>query len=444
MIRLLLRISLGILVASFATIVVTHLVFRSAAIRKMETSPPPLLAGVIESIQKHIDGVPDDRLLLELNRLSTRFNCPVSIVGIDSEKISPDVVSRLLSGGRKGQISIRNEEFFVYLPTRKQKVLIIGPMSGMPVLSLANITMVLVSAILIVGLTGFLLSAHMVRRIKKLEQAAVRISAGELHARANVESKDAIGNLARQFNVMANRNQNLLENQRRLLQAVSHELRTPTARIRFGLEMLFRASTEDEKDQRIQSLDDDLTEIDELVQELLVFNRLDVDSPPLNTTTFSAGQAIKDVVDHLQHLRTEIQVEIEDKVDSSWEVHADPKMFKRAIRNLLSNALRYAKKQVTIICCRGENAIIVEIFDDGPGVPSSERIRVFEPFTRMDKSRSRGSGGAGLGLAIVQRIMKAHHGSVEISDSDGGGTHVVTRWPTAQQSSSGTAAKDST
>jgi len=290
------------------------------------------------------------------------------------------------------------------------------------------IVLVLGTSILVVGLTGFFLSAWLVRRLRRLERAAVSFGQGDLSARALPDSRDALGSLARRFNDMAQRLQRLIENQRLLLQAVSHELRTPTARIRFGLEMLAGATTETEKQERIASIDDDLAELDDLVQELLVFNRFEDGAAPRQIEPIPVASTVREIADRLEHFGTDLRLTITDQ-QPPCEVACDLRAFGRAMQNLLQNAMRYAASEVTVACRREDQRVVLELSDDGPGIPDVDRQRVLEPFARVEDSRSRESGGAGLGLAIVQRIVTAHGGSITIDQTEAGGARVITSWP---------------
>jgi len=108
---------------------------------------------------------------------------------------------------------------------------------------------------------------------------------------------------------------------------------------------------------------------------------------------------------------------------------AEPRLFARAVENLLRNALRYARERVVVSAWVTEGRLEVAVRDDGPGSPAEARERVFQPFGRLDRSRSRAEGGAGLGLAIARRIVERHGGSTGILDAPEGGAELRTRWP---------------
>jgi len=427
MTRLLLRISLAIFAASAIMFFIGHSIFGYWAKRTMESSPPGPTLAAMDALRQQMVDLSPEALEQELRRQRELLQTNVELLELSSRRIPAKVRARLEAEPRRGAIAFRHNQPMLYIPLR-QKVVVAGPLPGLELLNPWIVASVLGLSILVVGLTGFFLSVGIVRRLRRLERAAEQFGQGDLGARADLGSRDAIGSLAGHFNVMAHRLQRLIENQRLLLQAVSHELRTPTARIRFGLEMLSSADSEVEKQERIASIDDDLTELDDLVEELLVFNRFEDGAPPQSMEPIAVGETIRGVVERLGHLRAELVVEVTDG-QPPCQLVCDARSFSRAMQNLLSNAMRHAQQRVTVRCGREGESVVVAVCDDGPGIPPSERQRVLEPFARLEDSRSRESGGAGLGLAIVQRIVAAHQGTIIIDEGGAGGARVVTTWP---------------
>jgi two-component system sensor histidine kinase RstB len=230
---------------------------------------------------------------------------------------------------------------------------------------------------------------------------------------------------------MADKVQGLLERQQELIQAVSHELRTPTARIRFGLEMLASDQTEQGRQRRIEAIDEDLVELDQLVEELLLYIRSGEDALELKREEVEPAAEIAALVERLQELRSDVEVQIQTRQGDRRAVQADRRFFRRALSNLLSNALKHARGRVVVQIedAPDGEAVLIGVRDDGPGVPEEQRQRIFEPFARLDASRSRESGGAGLGLAIVERIVRSHGGEITVGEAEEGGAAFITRWP---------------
>jgi two-component system sensor histidine kinase RstB len=307
-------------------------------------------------------------------------------------------------------------------------MLVMGPMKRFNIHEGSPIIQSLLMILGVVVLVGLIVATPLVRRVRRLERTAQRISEGDLEARADVSARDAIGSLARRFNRMADRVQALLQSQQELIQAVSHELRTPTSRIRFGLEMLAETSDAEERRQRIASLDEDLTELDQLIEELLLYVRMGYQGQELELQPVQALDEVRDQAGRLQEMRPEVQLEVEAR-GQDLTLRANPRLFRRALQNLLQNALRHARGRVVVELGRDGEALLLVVRDDGPGVAAEDRQRIFEPFARLDDSRSRQSGGSGLGLAIVQRVMQAHGGTVAVDSAPEGGARFSLCWP---------------
>ena len=171
-----------------------------------------------------------------------------------------------------------------------------------------------------------------------------------------------------------------------------------------------------------------------MVQELLAYSRYDSGKAPLAPQPVPLRDALERLVAKLPEGAP--PVSLEPAPDAPDCVQADARAFDRALRNLLANAARHADVQVRVSWQRGDDELILAVEDDGPGVPQGDREQIFEPFARLDASRERASGGVGLGLAIVQRILGAHGGEVRVEDSALGGARFVTTWPRAPRPAS--------
>jgi two-component system sensor histidine kinase RstB len=227
---------------------------------------------------------------------------------------------------------------------------------------------------------------------------------------------------------MAGRTEALVRTQRELLQAVSHELRTPLSRMRFAIDLIETAKDDQERKRRLESLDAATEELDELVGELLSYVRMETTQPQLNREHVALQDALDVLIPKHAALCPSIQFHVDESVGKQGVVVAERAGLQRALGNLLSNAGQFAKSRVMVSTERAEAATIVDVDDDGDGIPESDRERVFEPFVRLgDSSNGR---GAGLGLALVKRIVTQHGGSVQVLTSPLGGCRIRTTWPT--------------
>ncbi len=284
----------------------------------------------------------------------------------------------------------------------------------------------------LIGLTVYLLVRQLEQRLSVLEGAATRIAAGNLETRVPDVGTDSVGRLAAAFNGMARHLQRLLAVQREMVSAVAHELRTPVARLRFGLEMSAEAQTDEARRKYLEGMDGDIDDLDALVDEMLVYSRLERGSPTLNFQQVDLRALVDQVIGELAPLRADVGVsrgECTTAADGSCWAEAEPQYLRRALSNLITNAMRHAERQVQVSFAIDGQTVRLEVDDDGPGVPEADWEKVFTPFLRLDDSRTRASGGHGLGLSIVRRIIYWHGGRSQLGHSDLGGARFSLLWP---------------
>lgn len=260
------------------------------------------------------------------------------------------------------------------------------------------------------------------RDLQRLKATAQLLGQGQLSERTLISSRSNIGELAQVFDTMAHDLEQLLTQQRELLNAVSHELRTPLTRLDFGLVLLYDELPASSR-KRLMQLVGHVRELDELVLELLSYSRLQ-----------TPGQVVERVEVSLLEFVDSILGSFADELDSrdiSLEVHAasdlqrfvlDPKLTARAVQNLIRNAMRYCDKRLLLdLRHDAEGNCLLCIEDDGIGIPEHEREQIFQPFYRLDRSRDRATGGFGLGLAISRRAIEGQGGQLSVGQSALGG-----------------------
>ena len=333
--------------------------------------------------------------------------------------------------GRRFTISTHGDglDAFTVSFQRGEEVRVIGPLCGSGVKGSWALVIGLTLLVLMVLLLGMVLTYPIARGLNRLRIVANKISAGDLSTRAEKNPNAPTAEVAQAFNVMAERIERLVEGQNILLAAVSHELRTPTSRIRFHLEMLEMAKDDHARSERIEVIDEDLNELDELVGELLTYSRVTTsrqveraEIPLENALT----RLLAAVCEQCSHIRFDLETTPEEP---PVFVDADPHTFNRAMRNVLLNACHYARERVIVRWEQRPDGVCIIVDDDGPGIPPSERENIFAPFYRADQSRSRHSGGVGMGLAIVYHIIESHGGSIRVSDAELGGASFISWWP---------------
>jgi two-component system osmolarity sensor histidine kinase EnvZ len=261
----------------------------------------------------------------------------------------------------------------------------------------------LLIALALVG--AWLVASGISRSLDALTRAARRVGRGQTPERLPETGPTELRTVAGAFNRMAG-DLDVLERERAtVLAGISHDLRTPLARLRLALEML-------EGDAAVRDgIAIDVEEIDSVIGQFLDYAR--GDDEPRSETDLDA--LLTDLVEGYQRRGLDVSL----RVGAGWLVLA-PTAVRRALANLINNALRHGRAPIEVQAARDRAAAIVEVRDRGPGIPETEIERLKRPFTRLDEARG-AEGGAGLGLAIVDRIARSHGGSLEFRPREGGG-----------------------
>jgi signal transduction histidine kinase len=266
-------------------------------------------------------------------------------------------------------------------------------------------------------------------KLKRLDRAAIELGKGNLSVRVSQKGRHRVGNLNHSFNLMATQIEQLVQGHKNLTNAVAHELRTPMARIRFQLDMLYEENDKKQREEYMYGISDDLNELSDLVDELLTFAKFDREPIAIKLQMHSLNKSLNNVI-RSRHFNSDIQLTYQQQPDKVDLVPFEPKHLERAIGNLLSNAQKYTKDTVNISIKHEKKLTTIYVDDNGPGIPYEKRIEIFQPFKRLDDSRTRETGGYGLGLAIVKQIAVRHGGTASIDESPIGGARFIVSWPT--------------
>ncbi len=348
--------------------------------------------------------------------LTEQLGLPVSVLPEEAVVGAVGAFARRNLGEGKSVVQLHDAGPAIYVPLSGQSfVAVLRP--GPPPPPWRGPRGVVLAVVVLFSLGGavFLLIRPVERQLEAVSTAAQQIRLGELDARAAVLRDDASGQLAISFNDMAERVQTILDTRKTLLHGVSHELRTPLARLRFAVELL---SVVDGQEKRVDEILGDVTELEELVSELMRYSQLEGDGE-LTTESVKLDDLVGALVEEARRLRADVVVE--DELSAVPPVDVDLRLVQRAINNLINNAVRYAEGRVQVRCELLPGAIAVHVEDDGPGVPEGDRQRIFEPFVRGDAARTRDKGGIGLGLALARKGARASGGDITVQDSPLGG-----------------------
>lgn len=271
------------------------------------------------------------------------------------------------------------------------------------------------AALLALALAGaWLIASNLARPLAALERAAARIGRGEAHQPLAAQGPRELRSLGAAFNRMARDLESMERERAMVLAGISHDLRTPLSRMRLALEM--SGATQDAKDEMrrgdLAAIVADIEEIDAIIGQFLDFAR----GVKEEKTRQDLGALMDEVAEHYLRLGKNISVKSNGAMPFPFARMA----VRRAVSNLVDNALRYAGEPVEIELLRSSGAAVIEVRDRGPGIPAAEAERMKRPFIRLDAARS-GPAGAGLGLAIVERVARAHGGALELAPREGGG-----------------------
>ncbi len=301
---------------------------------------------------------------------------------------------------------------------------------------LNRVVMVLVTCLALAAVLSVPLARSVVRPIVALERATRKLGGGDLTTRVALDRDDEIGDLARAFDEMAGRIASFVRVEKELLANVSHELRTPLSRIRVALELA--SDGDPARAQRyLPEIAQDLAELDRLVEDVLTAAKLDLAEGRAGSASVPMcveELAVEELVERSRARFAGLYPERTLSVSlprSLPLLRGDPVMMRRALDNLLDNAAKHAPAPagVEVVAGIDGDALALEVRDDGPGMAPSVAERAFEPFFRGDAGRDRRTGGVGLGLPLVRRIVEAHGGRVDLSTAPDRGTAVVIRLP---------------
>ncbi|HEV3263005.1 MAG TPA: ATP-binding protein [Gemmataceae bacterium] len=253
---------------------------------------------------------------------------------------------------------------------------------------------------------------RLIRPLRPLKAAVMRFGSGDMAVRSGLARPDEIGQLAAEFDRMAEQIERLVLAQRQLLQDVSHELRSPLARLAFALEL---AANGPDQEGALERARREYRRLTELVTELVELTRAEGDPAAAPTEVVPLHDIVRDVVQDGSVEAAGRDCQIEATVGTALWVPGQPRLLRRAIENVLRNAIRFAPAQtkIEVVAQVQRNVVQIRIRDRGPGVPVELLEAIFSPFFRVGEDRSRDSGGVGLGLAIARRISAVHGGKIE-------------------------------
>lgn len=272
----------------------------------------------------------------------------------------------------------------------------------------------------------FFLSWRLTRPVKELRLAANAIALGDLKTNPKIEKQGIkeLRDVGRSFNQMVTALQDLNQYQQRLLADISHELKTPLARLQLAVAIIRRRNGESTEIDRIEN---EIQKLNTMILDLLSLSRQQVNSH-LARAKFPVQQIWFDILEDAKFEMNEngLALEIHNHIPPSerYYINGNCQLLSSAVENVIRNAKKYAETRVSVVLTIHKKNLVIDIEDDGPGVPESEYEQIFRPFYRVDEARARQTGGTGLGLAIVLNAVQQHKGTVVASKASIGGLRV--------------------
>lgn len=307
------------------------------------------------------------------------------------------------------------------------------PNIGHTPLELRTLVPRLLLMLLVVGGVCYLLARQLTSPVSRLRAAARKLTRGDLSARVGgtvSRRSDEIGDLARDFDSMAERLEALIGSQQRLLRDISHELRSPLTRLSVALE-LARQRAGDEADEQLDRIQRESERLNELIGQLLAVSRLETSPETLERAPIDMTVLLESVVADAAFEAEARECRVLLEADAGGRIDGSADMLRSAVENVVRNAVQHTKagSTVEVTMKHHDGELLIRVRDHGPGVAEHRLDDLFRPFFRTAEARERLTGGSGLGLAICAGAVRAHGGAIRAENADGGGLLVEIRLP---------------
>src|SRR5699024_7524460 len=282
--------------------------------------------------------------------------------------------------------------------------------------------------IILTIMTIFLLTRFIAQPLIKMKQATEQLSKGNNKVSLNTERQDELGDLAKSVNKLAADLSKLKVERNEFLASIAHELRTPLTYIQGYADIINRKdTTEEEKAEYIQIIREETEELTLLVKDLFELARMDEHNFKVYPERLNAVHLIKQIIERMTPVFKEKGMDVRVSCPDELTLYADKERIQQVLVNILDNAQKHAQANstITVVVTKTDEQVIIKISDEGEGIPEADLPHIYDRLYRVEKSRSRESGGAGLGLSISKEIVEAHGGSIELTSVPNEGTTVT-------------------
>ena len=416
--RLHLQLYLTLLASTVIWFVAVHFAFRLLG----EAGGPPaerlrVASGVLVETLRD---VPDEDLPARLGTLADELSMDLAIWGADGRVLAEATRRPMIRPRHPGPGWSQDRagiELIVSIDDGRQVGLRsrLRPRARRPLTFPAGV--VILSLIMAAG--SYPVARRLTKRIERVAQGVERWGKGDLTHRVPVEGHDEVATLAATFNKAAGQIDELMRHQKQMLANASHELRSPLARLRMALELIGEEPAAEARARLIEDARRDIVDLDALIEELLLMARADARTPrrPLEPVD------LRRLVDS-EAARIDGATTISG---AAPPLQGDPLLLRHLVRNLLENAYRHGQgKDVKVVLAATNESVVLAVEDGGPGIPESEREKIFAPFYRLTPAPGApawGAGGFGVGLALVRQVARYHGGEVQaLAQPSGGGS----------------------
>jgi two-component system sensor histidine kinase CpxA len=296
---------------------------------------------------------------------------------------------------------------------------------------------ILALAVLVSGFVCYVLARYLTSDARRLRAVTQQLAAGDLNARAEAPKRgrrDELAELVRDFNTMASRLQDLVSAQSRLLNDISHELRSPLARLSVALGLAWQRAGS-EAHTALERIELEANRLNELIGRLLTLARLEGGEDGMRRTPIALDELVSDIAEDADFEAQSRQCRVRCEIRDDAVIFGNASLLHSAVENVVRNAMRHTREgteveiQLANETTNGRADAVVRVLDHGPGVPQESLDKLFRPFYRLDDARGRQTGGVGLGLAITERAVRLHGGSVRAVNRPEGGLMVEIRLP---------------
>jgi len=362
-------------------------------------------------------------VLKSSDKYSTSLDTIISRVS--SQKFSEDQVI---------QKELENEEFIAslhpYRVNEEQAGYVIIFQSTETIQSIVkkvdfNFILAGIASIISLCVVYLILSRYLTLPLIRMKEATEKLSQGNYNVKLPPQGNDELGDLVNAIQKLASDLERVKKDRIEFLASISHELRTPLTYLSGYSKVAMRSElTREERQKYLSIIDEEAMRMTDLVENLFDLVKMDETSFTVSKQTFKANPFFHHLYERMLPSFNLKNIHLELKCAENFDIHADPLRLEQIVMNLLDNALKYSNEGTTTILdiSQADNKTVIQVMDQGHGIHKDDQENIFEKLFRVEKSRSREYGGSGLGLSIVQELVEAHGGRIDVESTLGKGS----------------------